>query len=117
MVRGFDRWRERPNTLASMAAGDDTARAPHAVLDDGLFDICVVGDISPISLVALLPRMYAGTHGSNPAVEFFRWRELVVESPAGPEVRCQADGELLERLPATFSIQPRGLVCVAGTDR
>jgi diacylglycerol kinase (ATP) len=88
--------------------------APQAVLDDGLFDICVVGDLSPTRLLALLPRLYAGTHTSHSAVEFFRCRELRVEALAPREVCCQADGELLDGLPAVFSIESRALVCVAG---
>lgn len=88
--------------------------APHAVIDDGWFDVCLIGDVTPLQLVALLPRLYAGTHGVHFAVEFFRCQELTVEPLlAVPDVSCQADGELLGRLPATFSIQPQGLLCVA----
>lgn len=89
--------------------------APHAVVDDGWFDVCLIGDVTPLQLVALLPRLYAGTHGVHRAVELFRCRELTVEPVlAASDVGCQADGELLDRLPATFSIQPQGLLCVAG---
>jgi diacylglycerol kinase (ATP) len=88
--------------------------APHAVLDDGLFDVCLIGDIDPLELLALLPRLYAGTHGGHHAVQFFRCRELTVEPLAAADVSCQADGELLDKLPATFGIQPRALLCVTG---
>jgi diacylglycerol kinase (ATP) len=89
--------------------------APGAVMDDGLFDVCLVGDLSPRQVLALLPRLYAGTHARHPAVELFRCRELRVQ-PSGPAggVSCQADGELLGELPAVFTIQPGGLRCVTG---
>jgi diacylglycerol kinase (ATP) len=72
--------------------------APQAVLDDGLLDVCLVGDLGPGQLLALLPRLYAGTHAGHPAVEFFRCRELRAEC-AQRGVACQADGELLGELP------------------
>src|SRR5438128_2608422 len=53
--------------------------APRAVVDDGLFDVCIVGDVTPVELLALLPRMYAGTHAAHRAVEFFRCRDLAIE--------------------------------------
>jgi diacylglycerol kinase (ATP) len=86
--------------------------APRAILDDGLFDVCLVGDLSPARLLALLPRLYTGTHAGRKEVEFFRCRELTAELLGGDRVTCQADGELLEQLPATFRMQPRRLMCV-----
>jgi YegS/Rv2252/BmrU family lipid kinase len=89
--------------------------APAASLEDGLLDVCLVGALPPLGLLALLPRLYAGTHAGHPAVEFFRCREVVVESVYdGPETCCHTDGELLGRLPARFWIEPRGLRCVLG---
>jgi diacylglycerol kinase (ATP) len=85
--------------------------APRAVIDDGLFEVCVVGAINAIQLLALLPSLYAGTHGRHAAVEFFRCREVAVD---GDAVECQADGELLGALPASFSIRPRALLCATG---
>jgi len=88
--------------------------APGAAVDDGLFDICLIGQVNPVQLLALLPRLYAGTHGGHRAVEFFKCRELRVEPVLWADVSCQADGELLGQIPVTFSIQPRGLLCVTG---
>ena len=91
--------------------------APRAAIDDGLFDICLIGNVSPVQVLALLPRLYAGTHGGHRAVEFFKCRELRVEPVVSADVSCQADGELLGEVPVTFSIQPRGLLCVTGHGR
>jgi len=89
--------------------------APAAAVDDGLFDVCLVGALRPWGLLALLPRLYAGAHAGHRAVEFFRCRELVVEAADdAPATCCHADGELLGRLPARFWIEPRGLRCVLG---
>jgi diacylglycerol kinase (ATP) len=98
------------------AYGGGMRIAPHALLDDGLLDVLVVGDVSRLQLLALLPRMYSGTHVSHHLVESYRCRQLTVEPLVARYVGCQADGELLEQLPATFSVEPRGLLCVAGAD-
>ena len=86
--------------------------APDAVPDDGLFDVCVVGDLSRLAVLRLIPKLYSGGHRSHPAVELVRCREVHAQSSV--RVRCQADGELVGDLPASFRIHPGGLRCVTG---
>ena len=86
--------------------------APDARSDDGIFDVCVIGNISRAEVLRLVPSMYSGGHRTHPAVEFFRCTELHASSLAS--VHCQADGELVGTLPATFKIHPGGLQCVTG---
>jgi diacylglycerol kinase (ATP) len=86
--------------------------APDAIPDDGLFDVCVVSDLRRLEVLRLMPKLYSGRHRSHPAVELFRCRELHAQSTV--RVRCQADGELVGDLPASFKIHPGGLRCVAG---
>jgi YegS/Rv2252/BmrU family lipid kinase len=86
--------------------------APDAAMDDGILDICVVRAISRSDVLRLVPRMYSGGHRDHPAVEFYRCRELLAES--SNLVRCQADGQPLGPVPARFTVQPRGLLCITG---
>jgi diacylglycerol kinase (ATP) len=86
--------------------------APDAVPDDGLFDVCLVGDLSRLAVLRLVPKMYSGGHRTHPAVELLRCR--AVHAQANVRVRCQADGELVGDLPATFTIHAGGLRCVTG---
>jgi YegS/Rv2252/BmrU family lipid kinase len=88
--------------------------APDAVCDDGLFDVCLVGDLSRFDVLKTLPRMYSGGHRTHPKVEFFRCRELRATVVGSREIACQADGELVGGLPASFSMHARGLRCVTG---
>ncbi len=85
---------------------------PDAVIDDGLFDVCVVGEVGRLEVLRLVPRMYSGGHRGHEAVQFFRCREVRAESAA--PVRCQADGERAGDLPASFKIHAGGLQCVTG---
>ncbi|HLZ30330.1 MAG TPA: diacylglycerol kinase family protein [Chloroflexota bacterium] len=86
--------------------------APEAVPDDGLFDVCLVGDLSRLAVLRLIPKLYSGGHRSHSAVELLRCREVHAESTV--RVSCQADGELVGDLPASFRIHPGGLRCVTG---
>jgi diacylglycerol kinase (ATP) len=86
--------------------------APDALPDDGLFDVCVVSDLSRLEVLRLIPKLYSGRHRSHPAVELLRCREVHAQSTV--RVRCQADGELVGDLPASFKIHPGGLRCVTG---
>ncbi len=107
---------EQPVFLVAVGNGANYAGgmriAPDAVMDDGLFDVCVVGDLSRLDVVRLVPKMYSGGHRGHPAVQFFRCREVRADSPR--RVRCQTDGELVGDLPARFRIHPVGLHCVTG---
>jgi diacylglycerol kinase (ATP) len=85
--------------------------APDAVADDGLLDVCVIGKLSRWDVLRLVPKLYSGGHRGHRAVNFFRCRQVQAESASS--VHCQADGELVGDLPATFKISPGGLRCVA----
>jgi diacylglycerol kinase (ATP) len=86
--------------------------APDARPDDGVFDVCIIGALSRAGALRMVPRLYSGGHRTHPAVEFWRCAELHASSPA--DVHCQADGELVGSLPATFTIHPGALQCVTG---
>ncbi|MET8024093.1 diacylglycerol kinase [Streptomyces avermitilis] len=74
-----------------------------AELDDGLFDITVVGDCSRTTLLTVFPKVYKGTHLSHPKVTVHRAAkvELVAQGITG-----YADGEPLGPLPLTAECVP-----------
>ncbi|MEU9759390.1 diacylglycerol kinase [Streptomyces sp. NPDC047987] len=75
-----------------------------AVLDDGLFDVTVVGNCSRATLLKVFPRVYRGTHLGHPAVTVYRASSVEL---AAAGVTAYADGEPLGALPLTAT-------CVAG---
>jgi diacylglycerol kinase (ATP) len=85
---------------------------PDAQPDDGLFDVCVVKNLSSFEVVRILPSLYSGGHVRHPAVEIVRCRDITVDAPG--RVLCQADGELVGALPARFRLRPAALRCVTG---
>ncbi|MFD3655434.1 diacylglycerol kinase [Streptomyces sp. 24-1644] len=74
-----------------------------AVMDDGLFDVTVVGDCSRATLLKVFPRVYKGTHLSHPKVTAYRVSSIELVA-AG--VTAYADGEPLGALPLTATSVP-----------
>jgi diacylglycerol kinase (ATP) len=75
--------------------------APGAKLDDGLFDICAVDEVSRLAVLGILPRVLRGTHTSHPAVTMLKSSFLEIEAPEEPQYIC-ADGETLGQTPCRF---------------
>ena len=71
--------------------------APGASLDDGRFDLCIVGDISRLTAVRQLANLYRGTHIRHPQVDVARGAHLVVDSAVA--TRIHLDGEPFGSLP------------------
>ncbi|MFF9686724.1 diacylglycerol kinase [Streptomyces sp. NPDC014623] len=78
-----------------------------AVMDDGLFDVTVVGDCSRTTLLKVFPRVYKGTHLGHPKVTVHRVSSIEL---AAAGVTAYADGEPLGALPL-------GATCVPGAVR
>ncbi len=76
---------------------------PSAAVDDGLFDITVVGDCSRATLLKVFPRVYKGTHVDHPKVTVHRASKITVEA-AG--ITGYADGEPLGPLPLSAECAP-----------
>jgi diacylglycerol kinase (ATP) len=81
--------------------------APHASIDDGFFDVMIVGDMSKPDLLRSLPRIYKGTHLTHPKVTMKKAKEIEVRSEQ--PMQLQADGELLGQVPARFRVLPSAL--------
>jgi diacylglycerol kinase (ATP) len=81
--------------------------APHAELDDGLFDVVTVGDLTLGDLAGFARRVYRGTHLEMRKVDVARAAR--VEATSRGCVLLDVDGEQPGRLPATFEVVPRAL--------
>ncbi|MGW6205419.1 diacylglycerol kinase [Streptomyces sp. NPDC055089] len=81
-----------------------------AVMDDGLFDVTVVGDCSRATLLKVFPKVYRGTHLGHPVVTVHRVSSIALEAVG---VTAYADGEPLGALPLTVTCVP-GAVRVLG---
>lgn len=91
----------------SKAFGGGMYIAPDAELDDGLFDVVVVGEGGKLSFVGNLPKVFKGTHVEKDEVQVLRAARL--ELTASRPFPVYADGEHLTELPAELRVLPRAL--------
>ncbi|WP_353941475.1 diacylglycerol kinase [Streptomyces sp. HUAS MG91] len=78
-----------------------------AAMDDGLFDVTVVGDCSRATLLRVFPRVYKGTHLTHPVVSVYRAARVELAADA---ITGYADGEPVGALPLVAE-------CVSGAVR
>ena len=78
--------------------------APDADTDDGLLDVCVVGDVSRAEFLRTFPSVYRGRHLRVPQVTVRRGTTVTIESadPAAP-LELWASGERVGPLPAEIT--------------
>lgn len=81
--------------------------SPDAVIDDGLFDICMVNSMSRLEILRFLPKVFTGAHKTHPALEVIRGRNIKIDFKTPTKV--QADGEVIGNTPVSFSIVSKAL--------
>lgn len=87
--------------------------APDAEIDDGLLDLVVFGDLGKLESVKRLQETYRCRPIVDPRVRYARVHSLKAESEE--TVLLELDGEVVGKLPATFTVLPAALTfCVAG---
>jgi YegS/Rv2252/BmrU family lipid kinase len=68
--------------------------APQGLTDDGLFDLCIAGQVSKLGILGLIPRFMKGDQAGHPAVRTARAAEVTVSAVQG-SLPAHADGETL----------------------
>ena len=84
--------------------------APNAKLDDGLFDVVVVGEIGKLNLMANFPRVYTGSHLNHPSFALFRAASVNICTQV-PTAKM-LDGDLCGVTPVKARILPQSLKVV-----
>lgn len=79
---------------------------PDARLDDGEFDVLVVHPLSRLAFLRIFPRVFKGTHTSDPRVKVYRARSIRIEAEG---VVAYADGERVGPLPVDIDAVPGAL--------
>ena len=116
LVYKLDGGEERRRTVANFCIanaryfGGGMKIAPHALLDDGRFDIIIIGDLSPFEIIFNAHRLYTGAHLSMKQVHHAHATRVHLKpSRSNARVALEVDGELPGHLPATFEIIPKAL--------
>jgi diacylglycerol kinase (ATP) len=94
------------------AYGGGMKIAPHAQLDDGQLDLCIIGAMNKFKLCCLFPTVYFGRHLGIPQVEYLQTERLRLETEKPLEV--YADGEYVCRTPIEVSVARAALRVITG---
>ena len=98
---------DQPTLLAAFANtatyGGGMKIAPHAKMDDGLLDVCVIGGVDPFKLACMFPTVYFGRHLRIREVQYFQAARLRVDTETPLDI--YADGEYVCCTPAEVSLQ------------
>jgi len=73
---------------------------PEARIDDGLFDVMLLGPVSKLEFLKVFPKVFSGAHINHPAVKIIRGQKVTIDSHAV----AYADGERIGELPITAEI-------------
>lgn len=83
---------------------------PAALLDDGLLDVMIVRPLSRLEFLRIFPRVFAGTHVTDPRVVTMRGRRIRIEAEG---IVAYADGERIAALPIDVEVEPGALRVLA----
>ena len=117
---GSSSWTPSSNQQTILAAFANTSTygggmkiAPHAQMDDGQLDVCVIGGINPFKLACMFPTVYFGRHLRIRQVTHLRGARWRVETESPLEI--YADGEYVCETPGEVSVAPGALRVIANS--
>ena len=87
--------------------GGGMLAVPKAEIADGMFDICLVDNISRMKILRLFPLYMKGQHGKISDVHFYKGKRVEIKS-ASP-IAMNSDGEISIVHEAVFEILPNAL--------
>lgn len=87
--------------------GNGMKVVPRAALDDGLLDVCLVGQMNKLKLLCCVPTIFFGAHLGIKQVEYFQAPAVHIEADRPLEV--YADGEYICHTPLEIKLVPAAL--------
>jgi diacylglycerol kinase (ATP) len=83
---------------------------PEASITDGKLDLLILNKITRFKLVRIFPRVYKGTHVTDPAVELLEATKVEIAADGMP---IYSDGEYVGQSPFTAILVPAALMVIA----
>jgi diacylglycerol kinase (ATP) len=115
---------ETRDVLATLVAVGNGAQygggkriAPHAVWDDGVFGVTVIGKVSRRTLARLAPTLPRAGHVGHPAVSCVDAKQVCLEAPDRPDTVAYADGEPVGPLPKRVWVDGAALLVLVPAAR
>jgi diacylglycerol kinase (ATP) len=89
----------------SRLVGGGRLIAPHAQMDDGLFDVCMIEAMPTVDFLALLRRVSNGEHLQDPRVTYVQTH--TVDIACERAIKINVDGQVLEADRCAYDLVPR----------
>jgi diacylglycerol kinase (ATP) len=89
----------------SRLVGGGRLIAPHATIDDGRVDVCLIEAMPMVDFLALLKRVSDGEHVDDPRVIYFQAEAL--ELAFDRVIKVNTDGQVLETNRCCYDVLPR----------
>jgi diacylglycerol kinase (ATP) len=86
--------------------------APHAIIDDGLLDLCVIEAMPTLEFVALLRTVADGGHLDDPRVRYLQVSRATMQFDR--RILVNTDGEVLETDRCEYHVLPKAVRFFAG---
>ena len=96
----------------SRMVGGGRLIAPHAVINDGVFDVCIVKRMPTLEFLNLLTTVSSGDHIEDERVAYFRTKELTLRFSR--RIKVNTDGEVLEADECHYRLLPSAARFLAG---
>lgn len=87
---------------------------PFAVPDDGLMDVTIFKNVTKLTVIRHIHKLYDGTFTDLSFVQTHRGRTVSVNSTVRDQAQLEADGESLGHTPLTIEIIPKSLKIITG---
>ncbi len=88
-------------------SGGGMLQTPHAIPDDGLFDITIIKKIGKGDIIVSLKKLYDGSILKHRKIEGYKASEICLD--INPLLYVEADGETLGHSPSCFRILPKSI--------
>jgi YegS/Rv2252/BmrU family lipid kinase len=88
-------------------SGGGMLQTPHAIPDDGLFDITIIKKIGKGDIILSLKKLYDGSILEHHKIEGYKASDIRIET--NPQIFVEADGETLGHSPSSFRILPKSI--------
>ena len=89
--------------------GAGMMQLPHAIADDGLFDMVVIRKTSKYRIITNIKNLYDGSFITMPEVSYFKAKQLKVAAKPANRLYLETDGESLGHSPLHFEIIPKAV--------
>ena len=89
--------------------GAGMMQLPHAIPDDGLFDVTVIRKTSKLNVIRNIKNLYDGSFIKMKVVETFTGRKFTIRSIPEHHLFLETDGESLGSSPLDFEIIPKAV--------